>query len=90
MPFPLLLHSPAQSLAELGPQESCKAQLSMDFAEIEGHITRRMNAEWKFHFGRFFMLMAGEKKVIAKTFLKCITVFGYKIYNKKNKKKKGR
>lgn len=82
------LHLPAQRTAEPRPRESWKAQLSMDFAEIGGYITRKMNAEWKFHFGRFFMLMVGDKKMIAKTFLKCRTVFGYEIL-KKRKRKEG-
>lgn len=50
-------------MAGQGPQESWKAQLSMDFAEMEGLSARRIKAEWKFHFGRFFILMVAEKYV---------------------------
>lgn len=59
-----------KGMAEQGPQESWKAQLSMDFAEMEGHSSRRIKAEWKFHFGRYFHTDGGGEKHVSKDILK--------------------
>lgn len=55
---------PPRSMVEPGPQKSrawTHAQLNIDFAKIEGYITRIRNAEQKFCFGRFFLVMKGGK-----------------------------